>query len=111
MKLTQTQLKKMIMQEMKSILTEAEVNEYESISKKVSDAYRLIVEAHDELRQMKGPKKDIAKLWKLVDSIDNLNLEIDAALLPPPRAEEEPDDHDIEVDDFGTYSNPRLVKR
>ena len=72
MKLTQTQLKKMIIQEMKSLLTEAEVNKYESISKKVSDAYRLIVEAHDELRQMKGPKKDIAKLWKLVDSIDNL---------------------------------------
>ena len=111
MRLTQTQLKKIILKEVHAVLSEQSENKYENITQKISHAYELINDAHDELEKMKGPKKDIAKLWKLVQTIDSLGLEIETQ--SDLSTSDEPEDYgydEIEVDDFANYSNPRRIR-
>ena len=104
-------LKRLILKEIHSVLAEQEEDKFGSVSKKVSEAFMLLSDAHDELKKMGGPKSDVAKLWSVIKRLDSLGLEIET--LPP--VESSGGDNggydEIEVDDFANYSNPRRIKR
>jgi hypothetical protein len=93
-------------------LKEQQEDKFGSVSKKLSEAYMLVHEAHDELKNMGGPKSDIAKLWSVIKRLDSLGLEIETTTHSS-MSQDEPSDYgydEVEVDDFTNYSNPKRVR-